>query len=167
MGILKTINNLKIAAANTRMTNMVSFGSIEAYENKATIRYPYINLDVVGANVVGNSKTYNIRCYVCDRNVPYTAYNKCEVILDELLKSNWIYLSQYTVNYFTMNFKDGVNGVWSDIQIEVPIETQCDIEPNLDITNFILNENGDLIRLDDPIDGYIQQEEINQLKYDK
>lgn len=163
MGIYKTINDLKIAALNTRMTNMVSFGDILEYNNKATIKYPYINLDVVTAFINNYSKKYTLRVYVCDRNVPYIAYNKSEVILDSFLKSNDIDIDSYTVNYFQNDFQDNVHGVWADISVEVQVEKECDITQYLSFNNFILQENGDYIR-DEQEDAFVVQEEINLIK---
>ena len=161
MGALQTIKELEILATNTRMTNMVSFGDIREYDNKATIKYPYINLDIVTSNIQNYAKTYTIRVYVCDRNTPYVAYNKAETILNEFLKSPDLDVQSYTVNYFSYNFQDSVHGVWADFTFTVPLQVECrTIDYPL---NFILQENGDYIKIED-IDGFIEQEEIQIIK---
>lgn len=153
MGIYTTINKLQILAINTKMVNMCSFGDIMLFDNKATIKYPYVNIDVVNASVTNFVQTYTFRIYVCDRNEPYIAYNKAETILNTFLKNNAIDITNYTINYFTLNFKDIVNGVWADIIIQVPLVTECDTFIDLSegyITQqndkFILNESNDLIK---------------------
>lgn len=153
MGIYTTINKLQILAINTKMVNMCSFGDIMLFDNKATIKYPYVNIDVVNASVTNFVQTYTFRIYVCDRNAPYIAYNKAETILNTFLKNNAIDITNYTINYFTLNFKDIVNGVWADIIIQVPLVTECDAFIDLSegyITQqndkFILNESNDLIK---------------------
>lgn len=111
MGIYNIVNKLKTIAINIPMVNQCSFGDIMEYDNKATIKYPYINIDVVTANVVNYAQTYTFRIYVCDRNDPYIAYNKTEVIINNFLKNNDISADKYTLNYFSLNFKDRVNGI--------------------------------------------------------
>lgn len=148
MGLYRTINDLKVVAANTKMVNMVSFGDIQEYNNKATIRYPYINLDIVTAQVQNWAKGYKIRIYVCDRNEPYVAYNKAELILDSFLKNNEVSVDSYIINYFSYDYKDNIHGVWADITIESTIESECDVYSLPDTDDFILQENGDLIRIE-------------------
>lgn len=163
MAALQTINDLKILATNTRMTNMVSFGDIREFDNKPIIKYPYVNLDIVTASIVNYAKTYTIRMYVCDRNVPYVAYNKTETILDEFLKYPDLDVKNYVVNYFSYDYQDSVHGVWADFTLTIPMEVECRYTDDYNF-NFILNENGDLIRIEDIQEGYIEQEEINIIK---
>ena len=33
--------------------------------------------------------------------------------------------ANYTINYFSLNFKDIVNGCWTDIVIQVPLNVNC------------------------------------------
>ena len=153
MGIYTTINKLQILAINTKMVNMCSFGDIMLFDNKATIKYPYVNIDVVNASVTNFVQTYTFRIYVCDRNEPYIAYNKAETILNTFLKNNAIDITNYTINYFTLNFKDIVNGVWADVIIQVPLVTNCDVIEGNSIGyitdnngEFIENDKGDLIK---------------------
>ena len=161
MGIYSKINDLKHLAFNTPGVNMAGTGDITLYDNRATIRYPYINLDVVTALVQGGITKYQIRVYVCDRNEPYVAYNKCETILNQFLINRAFEISNYTINYFTLNFKDSVNGVWADIVLETPLSIPCLDGGDLNgETGFILNEWGDLIRIENE-SGYIKQEETN------
>lgn len=144
-------NKLKHAAINHPMCNMAAFGDIQLYDDKATIAYPYVNFDVVSSTVVNSIKTYTMRIYVCDRNEPYVAYNKCELILENIIKDLEIY--KFTTRYFTLDFKDLVNGVYADFQIEVPLIGECDYNTlfNYNILleegSFMLLENGDFIRL--------------------
>ncbi len=153
MGIYNQVNNLKSIAINTPMVSMASFGDISLYDDKATIKYPYVNIDVVSAYVNNFVQTYTFRIYVCDRNEPYIAYNKTETILNNFLKTYSVDVISYTLNYFSLNFKDIVNGVWADIIIQVPLVTSCDIiEGNpigyiTDINgNFKELTNGDLVK---------------------
>jgi hypothetical protein len=66
--IHKYADNLKILAINTPLCNMASFGDIQLYNYKSTIKYPYVNIDVVNSVNRGGGKTYTLRVYVCDRN---------------------------------------------------------------------------------------------------
>lgn len=154
MGIHNLTNKLKSIAINTKMVQMASFGDIMLYDDKATIKYPYVNIDVVNATVSNFVQTYVFRIYVCDRNAPYIAYNKAETILNNFLKNNSIDVTNYSINYFTLNFKDIVNGVWADITIQVPLVTECDIFTDLgegyitqENDKYILTESGDLIKI--------------------
>lgn len=146
MGIYNITNNLKSVAINIPMVNMASFGDIMEYDNKADIRYPYVNIDVVNASVVNYAQTYMFRIYVCDRNEPYIAYNKAEAIINTFLKNNNINAERYTINYFTLNFKDLVHGVWADIQMQVPLVFDCDEIQALENDSYIITDNGDLIK---------------------
>lgn len=148
MGLYRTINDLKLVAINTKMVNMSSFGDIQEYNNKATIVYPYINLDVVTSNVNNYSIKYTIRVYVCDRNSDYIAYNKTETILNTFLKNNDVDINNYTINYFRNDFQDGVYGVWCDIVFEDKVETECNVYSLPESGDYILQENGDLIRIE-------------------
>lgn len=125
MGLLKIANELKVLAINTNTVNQSSFGDISLYDNKATIRYPYVNFDIVTSYVNNNTITYTIRIYVCDRNEPYIAYNKTKLILDSILKHHTLDVTNYTTQFFTLNFKDLVNGCWADFKIEEVVEYNC------------------------------------------
>jgi len=149
--IYSLIQKAKFQAIKHPFVNMSSFGSLELYDNKATIAYPYVNFDIVSSNVVNYLKTYTIRMYVCDRNEPYIAYNKSEVIADDILKS--LDIDRYLINYFTLEFQDITNGVWTDFEIQVPLEGSCTYDSLFNASllledgNFILQENGDLVVL--------------------
>lgn len=149
MGIYSITNKLKNIAINTPMVQMASFGDIMNYDDKATIKYPYVNIDVVSATIVNYAQTYTFRIYVCDRNEPYIAYNKTETIINTFLKNNEINAVGYTINYFSYDFKDQVNGVWADITIQVPLVTECDTFEIIENESYVLMENGDLIRLNE------------------
>lgn len=146
MGVYNITNKLKEIAINTSMVNMASFGDIMEYDNKATIKYPYVNIDIVTANVVNFAQSYTFRIYVCDRNKPYVAYNKTEAIINKFLKNNDISAVNYTLNYFSIDFKDQVNGVWTDIIIQVPLVTECNESMLIESESYIITENGDLIK---------------------
>ena len=149
--ILPIIEKMKYQAIQNPLVNMSSFGSLSLYENKSTIAYPYVNFDVVSASVEGFVKTYTIRMYVMDKNLtPYSVYNKTEVILDDLLKQ--LEIENYNINYFTLNFKDIVDGVWTDFEYETKIEGNCVYQSLfshelLEDGNFRLLEDGSLIIL--------------------
>lgn len=150
MGIVEIVNKIKTTAMSIPTTNMASFGDISLYDNKATIKYPYTNIDVVNNNVVNNSnKKYTFRIYVCDRNEPYLAYNKCELILNELMKN--LEVENYITSYFTLSFKDKINGIFTDIIFESSIDLACLIEENL--YGYIILENSDYIK------NYLKTEE--------
>lgn len=146
MGVYRITNKLKEIAINTSMVNMASFGDIMEYDNKATIKYPYVNIDIVTAQVVNFAQSYTFRIYVCDRNKPYVAYNKTEAIINKFLKNNDISAVNYTLNYFSIDFKDQVNGVWTDIIIQVPLVTECNESMLIESESYIITENGDLIK---------------------
>lgn len=130
MGIYNLIHKLQILAINTKMVNMCSFGDIMEYDNKATVKYPYVNIDVVKSSVNSFIQTYTLRFYVCDRNAPYIAYNKTETILNNIFKRNDIDSNNYTINYFSLDFKDKVNGVWADVVVQIPLNVNCSNSKN-------------------------------------
>lgn len=142
MGLYSTVNDLKIVAINTWTCNMASFGDISEYDNKTTIAYPYVNIDVVTGAVTNNgAKEYTFRIYVCDRNEPYIAYNKAELILDTMMHT--LDIPNYTINYFTLDFKDVVNGIYADIQLQSKIDLSCFVDD--DSTGYVILENGDVV----------------------
>lgn len=124
-GIYNVAEKLKDTAIRNPMVGMSSFGDIQLYNNKASVKYPYVNFDIVSSYVSNFVKTYTMRIYSCDRNEPYIAYNKAEMIIDDILKR--LEIDGYTVNYFTLNFKDMINGCWADFEIETSIvQDECD-----------------------------------------
>lgn len=145
--ITRVIDKLKIYAINTPMVNQASFGDISLYNHKTTIKYPYINFDVINSTNRNGIKTYKFRIYVCDRNEPLTAYNKTEVILDTLLNNIELQITNYVTNYFTLNFQDVVNGVFVDIDYEEQQQLEC-LSVLDDGDDYILMENGDLIKIE-------------------
>lgn len=150
--IYQLANQLKYEAIKHPMVNMASFGSLSLYDDKATIAYPYVNFDVIRSNVRSYLNTYTVRMYVVDRNDPYIAYNKCEVIINNILKSKEI--DNYSIEYFTLEYKDIVNGAFVDFNIDVRLDGNCVYDSlfndNLLLENggFVLQENGDLIILE-------------------
>lgn len=124
MGIYKVANDLKGVAMSMPTVAMASFGDISLYDNKSTIFYPYVNIDVVTDDVAGNGVgTYRLRIYVADRNEPFVAYNKCELILDNFMRT--IEVQNYQINYFTLEFQDVVNGVYADIEYDESFNLNC------------------------------------------
>jgi hypothetical protein len=141
MGIYKTINNLKVDAGTINSIKSVGIGSIQLYNEKSDIEYPYCNFDIISSKTIGNFvKEYSIRVYVIDRNEPYIAFNKCELALKTLM--DYIQLESFVINYFTLDFKDNVNGVYADIIVDGSNHLQC---INYDEKGYITLENGDLI----------------------
>ena len=128
---------------------MSSYGDINLYNHKTTIKYPYVNLDVVQSETINYLKKYTIRVYVCDRNEPYIAFNKCEKILDSLLKSSNLDVSNYITKFFTLNHSDNVNGAYADAIIEAPVEYECRFEDEYilqeDLSGLVITEEGDLL----------------------
>lgn len=124
MGIYNLANKIKKAAMHTPMVSMASFGNISEYDNKKTIAYPYINVDV-NTNMVKNNSvgTYSIRIECVDRNEPFEAYNKCETILDTLM--NTLEIKAYTIDYFTLNYQDMVNGCYVVLEYTDKLELKC------------------------------------------
>lgn len=145
MGLVKIANELKILAINIKTVNQASFGDITLYDNKSTIKYPYVNFDVVSASVNNDSINYTIRIYVCDRNEPYIAYNKTELILNNILKHYNLDVRNYTINYFTLNFKDLVNGCWADFNIEEGVVYNCLVQPESTDNTYVITEDLDYI----------------------
>lgn len=124
MGIYNLANKIKKAAMHTPLVNMASFGNITEYDNKKTIAYPYVNVDVQTNKITNNSiGTYSIRIECVDRNEPFEAYNKCESILDTLM--NTLEIKNYTINYFTLNYQDMVNGCYIVIDYTDKLELKC------------------------------------------
>lgn len=152
--IYPLLNKLKFHAIKHPMVNMSSIGDISLYDNRADIKYPFVNLDVVNSVVVNGVKTYLLRIYVIDRqNDPIVAYNKCEVITDNILKD--VDQIKYNVNYFNFDFQDDVHGVYVDFNIETNVYGNCtyialfqDFNILLEDGSFVMQENGDLISLE-------------------
>ena len=151
--IYPLMSDLKLNAIKHPMVNMASVGDMSLYDNKATIRYPYVNFDIVSSSIVNYSKKYTIRLYVCDRQKDtLVSYNKTELIADNLLKK--LQMNNYIVNYFHNDFQDDVDGVWVDFQYEIAVTSECTYETLLNGSilledgNFIILENGDLISIE-------------------
>lgn len=145
--ITHSISKVKQAATEHPLVNQVCFGPIEEYDHKATIKYPYVNIDIVSCNLYNAAQTHKFRVYVMDRNKIEEAYNKTELIITDMMIL--LDVNSYTINYFNYNFKDMVNGVYADVEIEGVVSTDCTSDAYADIygqEGFILTENGDLIR---------------------
>lgn len=126
MGIYKIVNDLKLTAINTSTVNMSSFGDISLYNNKTNIKYPFVNFDIIRRDITNYATTYIFRIYVMDRNDPYIAYNKCELILNTILKDYSIDAKNYTYNFATLEFKDMINGCWADFEVMEQNIIDCD-----------------------------------------
>lgn len=141
MGIHKTINLLKTDMSTIEQVKSVEYGDVRLVTDKADIEYPFVNFDIVSSNVTGNAgKTYTIRLYCLDRNEPYIAFNKTELIVNTFM--DYHQLQNYSLNYFTLDYKDQVNGVFVDIQVDTNTSLQC---LTYDGKGYITLENGDLI----------------------
>lgn len=148
--IYPLLHSIKFHSIKHPMVNMSSVGDIQLYDNKSTILYPYVNIDVVSSSIVNYSKKYTIRLYVCDRQKdPLVSYNKTELIADNIIKD--LQITNYTVNYFHNDFGDDVDGVFIDFEYEVPVLGECTysflFNSNILLEDgaFIMLENGDLI----------------------
>lgn len=138
MGIFELVNQLKTKALSLSMCSGSDYGDISLYEDKE-VTYPFINIDIVSSNVTNNgSKRYTFRIYSMDRNVPYIAYNKAELLLNDFMNEFGVY--NYTLNFFTLEFNDLINGVFADITIDVKMDLVC--APVYD-SEYIILENGD------------------------
>lgn len=138
-------DKIKFEAISHPLVNMSSVGDLTLFDHKPTIMYPYVNVDVVSNTIVGSLKTYVLRIYVCDRNEPYIAYNKTELIITDIMQS--LEVDNYTINYFNNDFQDVVNGVYADVAFQVPMG--CSAESIFDYSlfrdTFIILENGDFL----------------------
>lgn len=147
--ILPIFETLQEKAIAQPMVNMCSFGDIYLYENKKDIKYPFVNFDVVKSTKKNSIMEYVIRVYICDRNVTvYNAYDKCEVIATQFLDS--IEINSYSIQYFTLNFKDVVDGIFVDFIFQAVIENNCNYQSiwndyKLKESGFTQNEEGDII----------------------
>lgn len=131
MGIYKLFNDIKTVAMQIPNVAMSAFGDILLYGEKKDIYYPYVNVDILKNNVSNNIVgQYGVRVYVLDRNDVFEAYNKTELILDELM--NKLGVKNYNVNYFTLDYKDQINGIYTDITYDDIIKIDC---------NFFYNNN--------------------------
>lgn len=139
------VDKIKFQSICHPLVNMASVGDITIFDNKTTIAYPYVNVDVVNCLRKNFLKTYTLRIYVCDRNEPYIAYNKTELILTEILEQLNIF--DLNIQYFNNDFQDVVNGVYVDVQFQIPIG--CDVDAIFDYSlftdTFIILENGDYL----------------------
>lgn len=124
MGIYKLFNDIKTVAIQIPNVAMSAFGDILLYGEKKDIYYPYVNVDILKNNVSNNIVgQYGVRVYVLDRNDVFEAYNKTELILDELM--NKLGVKNYNVNYFTLDYKDQINGIYTDITYDDIIKIDC------------------------------------------
>lgn len=139
------VDKVKFQSISHPLVNMASVGDISIFDNKATIAYPYVNVDVISCLRNNFLKTYTLRLYVCDRNEPYIAYNKTELILTEIIEQLEIF--NLNIQYFNNDFQDIVNGVYADVQFQVPIGCSPDsiFDYNLFNDTFIILENGDYL----------------------
>lgn len=156
--IYPVINQIKAVAIQDPLVNMASYGDIQLYNNKSTVKYPYVNLDIVSTNKVGGSKKYTIRVYVVDRQYDVTvAHNKCELILEQLMKN--LEIDKYTINYVVEEFNDIASGVWCDINYEIGTSLGCSFNQLFDSFilleqgGYIMTEEGDLIMLENSFDS--------------
>lgn len=151
MGIYKIAQKIKGSSMKVQAINMASFGDIKLIENYKSVMYPFMNCDVVLSNTINNAaKLYTMRIYICDRNDSYIAYNKTELLMDELMVI--LKIDTYNINYFNFEYsdfnfsnKDGVNGVYVDIVFEDKITLKCVYE-EVDDKSWIITENGDYLR---------------------
>lgn len=148
--ILPVFENIQQKVISHPLVNMCSYGDISLYNNKKTIKYPFVNLDIVSSQNFNNISSYTIRMYVCDRNkTPFIAYNKCETIAVQIMQNFENY--NFKINYFTLDFGDVVDGVFIDFVIETPSNFDCVIPyETLDINklkdgSYTMDENGDII----------------------
>lgn len=123
MRVYQLVNKIKSEAMKLKIVSMSCYGDINLYDNKKTILYPYVNVEVLNNRIINNSiGNYTLRIHVVDRNEPFVAYNKCESIIDTLMYNLEVY--NYTINYFTLNYQDLVNGVFIDINYDTNLEIQ-------------------------------------------
>ena len=59
------------------------------------------------------------------KNPAFVAYNKTELILNNIMKSQLVDCNQYVINYFNLDFKDDTQGVFADFNFEVVLDMNC------------------------------------------
>lgn len=124
MTLSDIITKLEFNASQISNCNMVGVGDIRLFDEKPNILYPYINLDIISDEVFhGSMKKWKFRIYVVDRNEPYIAYNKCELIIGEFL--NQLEINEYTLNYMTLSYQDMVHGVFTDVSFDASLTVNC------------------------------------------
>lgn len=123
MRVYELVNNIKVEAMKLKLVSMACYGDITLYNNKKTIAYPYVNIEVLNNSITNNALgSYTLRIYIVDRNEPYICYNKCENIMDVLMKNLEIY--DYVTNYITLNYQDLVNGIYVDVNYQTNLDVQ-------------------------------------------
>lgn len=123
MQLIELINNIIEISKNNTTCNQALFGDIRLYDDMEVL-YPLINIDIVKSKVTNNCKTYTFRIYAIDKNInPYIAYNKCELLLNQILGECEIY--NFLINYFDLDYKDQVSGTYTDIQYSIKMNTEC------------------------------------------
>lgn len=156
MGIYELVNYIKTKAINLPMCNYSTHGDLSLYQEKE-VQYPLINVDIVNSKVVNNStKAYTFRIYSIDRNEPYVSYNKCEDLLINLM--NVLEITDFTSIFFTLDFKDVVNGCYCDVTFIIKIGLKCVFE---EYPGYIILENGDFAK------AYLLLENKSKIEFEK
>lgn len=124
MTLSDVVTKLEFNASQISNCSMVGIGDIRLFDDKASTMYPYINLDIISDEVFnGSIKAWKFRIYAVDRNEPYLAYNKCELMIGELL--NQMEILDYTLNYITLNYQDLIHGVFTDVSFDASLTVNC------------------------------------------
>lgn len=147
--IYKEIQIIKQKAIRLQGINMSTFGAIQEIDDKKSIFYPLCNVDVVKGQTINNSvQKHTVRIYIMDRNSPFIAYNKCELLMNELMLL--LEIPTFTINYFNYNYSDfefknsnRVNGVYCDVEIESEIQLKCIYDED---NRFIITEESDYVK---------------------
>lgn len=123
MSLKYVINDLITMASSLPTCKNSGFGDLRLYDNKADVEYPYVNIDILSSTVFnGSSKNYKLRVYVMDKNESYIAYNKSELLLNLIMAQYEI--PNFIVNYFDLDYKDMVSGVYADFEYNVIINKE-------------------------------------------
>lgn len=139
--IYSTLQNLKQSFINHPLVNMSMVGSLIEYEN-ISVKYPLVNIDVLTTSIKNDIENSTIRIHVLDRNKdPLVSYNKCQKIINDVLRNLSPRQKNYTVTYVVDEFNDMIAGCYSDIIIEDKLNGRCDYQEL--IGNYVITELGE------------------------
>lgn len=151
--IYQLVNNIKKKLISVDGINQVGFGPIERY-NQKEVRYPYVNMELNYYSVNDYTKRYYFTFYFMDRGYDqYTTYNKCQLLAKTFFSDPELEIEDYNLNYFYLDFRDQISGVYSQINLYGDMNVECQLD-NTSCQKYILTEFGDYIKLEDEM-GYI------------
>lgn len=139
--IYTILQSLKQSFINHPLVNTSMTGSLIEYEN-ISIKYPLVNVDVLTSNVKNDVEYTTVRIHALDRNKdPLVSYNKCQKIVNDVLRNLTPRQKNYTLSYVLDEFNDVIAGCTVDISIEGKLESRCDYQEL--IGNYVITELGE------------------------